>query len=344
MATRLSVTTRAAYLKGVWDNVVSNNPAWALLNAKGNIEFDQSGNTVDWNVEVGEHSGAARTIGAARSFADKNHWIAPSLAPVVRDFTDRLTWEEGRMNRGEEARVKLEKNMLKRMGKNMKKDLSEQLILGDGTSGSVSGLASIFSDDGTTIATGKEYNPNGTYAGYSMAINGLSGVADDVDTKAFTPLIVNALDAEFDIASGSGTTWATNSAGAIRYAIQQLCFSQDSDYKPDVVLLNKTDFIAYLNGNDDKIQLNHEMKVGTDYLGFENVAADLSTPVIWDESVPAGIGYVLNFDQMGAHFWHEGAVHLEEDHDITTNSELYAAESLWQLRIDPRYQGKIITA
>lgn len=342
--TRLSVTTRANYLKGIWDNVTDYNPFWAFLKRLGTIKYNETGRSIDWNVEVGEHSGSARTIGASRSFADRNHYIAPTLEPVVRDFTDRITWEEGQMNRGEEARVKVQKDLLMRMGKNMKKDLSEQAILGDGTSGSVSGLAAIFSDDGTTIVTGKEYNPNGTYGGYSMAIGGLVGTADDVGDYAFTPLIVNALDAEFDIAAGTGTTWAANCKGAIRYAIQNRCFSMDPEYKPDVVLLNRADFITYLNANDSRIQLNHETKVGNDFLGFESVYADLGVPVTWDEHVPAGEGYVLNFSQMGCHFWHEGPVYLDDDKDIQTNAQLYAAEALYQLRINPRYQAKIVTA
>jgi len=342
--TRLSVTTRTNYLNAIWDNIQDNVVAWAMLKRKGNITYNETGSAVEWNAEVGEHKGSARTIGDARSFEDKNHYINPALTPVVRDFTDRITWEEGQMNRGAEARVKLEKTIMKRMGKNMKKDLASQLIIGDGTGGDVSGLASIFSDDGTTIEGGKQYNPNGTYAGYSLALGGLDGIADDVEAGAFAPLIVNALDAEFDIAAGTGTTWASNSTGAIRYAIQKLCYSNDPEFKPDVVILNRNDYIAYLNGNDDKIRLNHEMKVGTDHLGFENVAGDLNTPVVWDEFVPDGVGYVVNFDQIGAHFWHEGAVYLDDDNDIKTNAQLYAAEALWQLRINPRYQGKIITA
>lgn len=341
---RLSIATRTAYLKSVWDNVITNNPAWAFLQRKGNISFNQTGTSVDWPVEVGEHVAAPRTAGAARTFADHNHFIRPVLTPVVRDFTDRMTWEESQMNRGDEAIIKVEKNILARMGKNMKKDLQSQLLIGDGTGGSVSGLAAIFSDDGTTIATGKEYNPNGTYGGYSLAIDGLVGSVDDPVSKAFTPLIVNALDAEFDISAGTGTTWRTNCTGAIRYAIQKLCFSQDPEYRPDVVILNQADFITFLNANDSKIRLNHEMKVGTDTLGFENVVGDLGVPIIWDENMPAGEGMVLNFDQMFADFWHEGPVYLDDDKDITTNARLYAAESLWQMRINPRYQGKIITA
>lgn len=341
---RLSITTRAAYLKSVWDNVVTNNPAWAFLQRKGNITFNQTGTSVDWPVEVGEHVASSRTAGAARTFADHNHYIRPTLTPVVRDFTDRMTWEEGQMNRGEEAIIKAEKNILNRMGKNMKKDLAYQLLVGSGSNGNVSGLASIFSDDGTTIETGKEYNPNGTYGGYSLAIDGLVGSVDDPVSKAFTPLIVNALDAEFDISAGTGTTWKTNCNGAIRYAVQKVTYSQDPEFRPDVVILNQSDFIAYLNANDSRIELNHTMKVGTDMLGFDNVLCDAGIPVIWDENMPAGQGMVLNFDQIFADFWHEGPVYLDDDKDITTNARLYAAESLWQMRINPRYQAKIITA
>jgi len=345
---RISSTTISKYLNGAWENYVENKFVFKMMKQRSKFTYNNSGTSQTWDARVGKYQGAAYEAGTARTFTSKNHYVQATLPWTEIDLTEEITQLEMKQNRGREALVKLNKRILRDMSEDMQEQLGGFILSGDGTLSPAepSGIESFLSDDGTNPAgTGtKELNPDSTYAGLSCALGGVAALANvttaDALNDAWSPVIVNGLSTDFN----GGSTWAVNALDAMRYARVRLTKSQNRKCRPDCFLLNQTDYIAVLALLDAKQTIFVRSRPDPiQGVGFDMVQFDGMT-VVWDEDVPAGVGYVWNFDWSCYDFLDDKPVTVEQDDWIGAKGRLYAAQSSGQTKFNPRYFGKIITA
>lgn len=343
---RINQTTIAKYLNGAWNNHAQNKFIFKMLQDKGHMTFGNSGTTLSWRMRVGKYQAAAYEAGVDRTFTSKGHYAQANLPWTEIDLTEEITQLEMKENRNKEALINLNKRVLRDMSMDIKEQMGFFIIQGDGTLSPAqpSGMESFLSDDGTPVpASGtKELNPNSTYAGLSCALGAVAALPDvtaaDVLADAWSPIIVDATSSDF-----TGTTWAVNALDALRYANIRATKGNTKELRIDAFLCNQADYVAILNLlQAQQINYIRSTPASVEGAGFDKIEFDTVT-VVWDEDVPAGTVYGVNFDWMYYDFLDPTPVTVEQDDFIVSKSRLFAAQSAGQLRFNPRYFVKIKT-
>src|SRR5687768_16115295 len=96
----------AKYLKGAVDTTIRNRKLLAMLQSKGRIKYNESGEHLEWNVKHSEPPVETHTDGAVVDYSRHDLWRRLSVDWRGYKATDMYTDKERQMAKGPEALVK----------------------------------------------------------------------------------------------------------------------------------------------------------------------------------------------------------------------------------------------
>lgn len=274
---------------------LEHQPLLGLLDQKGRISTGHSGLSYDWNVAVGRNPGTS-----VEDFQDlqskivrRNHEIRCNL-----DWAEYASGEAASAGefarQGEDTTISnLKQHRIPGMLDAMLDDnlMDDILNSDDPTDNSIVGLESIF---GYTAGSTDTVVANDTYAGYSTAPNGLTGV-DGAESDAWSPSLVNQGSTNF-------SSWSNTTARKItQFAIAKTVKGTRADQKPDFGLFNQDEWITLKDqvGNQERIMVGANNTDTAWGLGGDLYYIPIDgVKIFWDSKVASGAKYILNSDQL----------------------------------------------
>lgn len=297
---------------------------FALLEQSGNVIMNNSGRGFDWNVRFRNAPVTGNSGETPRTFSRINMWKRAELPWRGFTTTDAIYRREMLENRGQQALVDVASKMAERLKESLEQHLSYQPYRDGNASGSendfhglesfcgytasttvdesVSGVASSRSASNTSDRYGY---PDDLYAGLSTKLGYYGGgrigsttgtwpnVSVDPDLDFYSPVIINYNSSQFDPA-GSARNWRTNCVAAVREGIHQCKRNDTKDSQIDLVVLDRSLYIQFLNSYRDKERIVVTKEGGLKALGFTDVITLDGVEVSSEYAVPAGRGYGLS--------------------------------------------------
>lgn len=348
------------YFKTQWENTQNHRPVLQALMKRGNVEKAIAGKSLVWNARVARYAMADYGIGESISISEKRHTIQASLPWSFQSMTDAITHEEMRMANGPEALQKRQTEICKNMYKDFETRINNGVLNTDGpaTTGSpIYGLPSFLNF--TFGGTSREGTANDSYAGYSTALNGLTGV-DNPESDGWTPKGVDATASDW---SGTTDTWEDNCIDAIQLLNTLLTYGGKAEEQPDLVILTRSDFALL------KTKLTASQRIifasapgnAPQGLGIPGGIVVDGLEVVFDADCPASTGYMINSRQAWLEILPASPIgdtgpslpgkgggsdmfEIRTQDDIRTNGIGVRANWGGQFRFNPRYHGRLKTA
>jgi hypothetical protein len=225
-------------------------------------------------------------------------------------------------NRNQEALVNVASQMASRLQESLEQHLSFQpYVDGDdpANSNSFHGLQSFtgytetLDSSGTELAEGrnalnnadKYFFPSDTYAGISTELGYYGGGRKDSSTDQwptapcdpeldfYSPVLVNYSCGDF-----GGTTWADNCVAATREGIHQCRRNDSKDAAIDMVVMDRSMYIDYLNKLDSKERAIITRENSLRSYGFSDVFEQDGVEITSEYACPTGKAFGLSIGNM----------------------------------------------
>lgn len=356
-------TTRHKYMKGASDLTLRKRLLLAMLKKRGRIMYNASGDELRWQVEFSQPPVSAYGDGGVIDFS--NHDAYRQLAVDWRGYvaTDTMTKKQQRMNRGDEALVKVFENKQNNLMKAIRDNFCGELYRdgsGVGRENNVHGLETFMGDDGNTVAADIIANPSDTYGETSLstALGALGGSWSSDGTAPNATLGTDwpdgSGDSEYDFLSPKLVNWSSNAWGtaatdwesncwrAISQTITWLTINGSDEGMPNLIPLASNLFQGYKEAQEVKTRISIPHKESQD-LGFGMVLNQDGVGIYPDFDCPINTGYALNLSTVTIHslfpelFWMEGP-----DKDPRTLwSYLWGTGFFGNVTYQPKYTAKI---
>ena len=340
---RTSATTLANHIREVEESMLRNFQLGALLESAGRVNYNNSGEGVDWPVQYRLHKVEGNTGETQRNFARRNLWKTANLEFRGYQTTDAMYYREFRSNKGPEGIVKVFDKFVERLETSMTQAFGGEYYVDGSASGneqSWHGLESMFALNGTVTATSGAQRtanaadivgyPNDSYAALSTVLGNYGGENEssqywpdgiaDGEFDFWSPLVVNYTTTHADLPS-STNTWAGQGDEAMRYAIINAQRNTSKNGQITNILLARDLYMGLLNIIDTKerIQISSEQSLRA--LGFKNVLNFDGIEVSWEAAIASGVGYGINYDNMELKSMDESLLRSEgPEYDIHSQS------------------------
>ncbi|NBW19128.1 MAG: hypothetical protein EBR82_65245, partial [Caulobacteraceae bacterium] len=254
---------------------------FALLESSGNIVMNQSGRGFDWNVRWKNANVTGNTGDTPRTFARTNMFKRPQLPWKGFVATDAIFRREMLENRGQQALVDVAGKMAERLQESLEQHLSYQPYKdGNANDNDFHGLESFLGYDGTideshatspftkrtSNNTADRYGyPSDTFADLSTVLGTYGGGrinvvgtvdattakwpnhAVDPEADFWSPVIVNYNATGLNKQAANSQSWAKNCTFALREGIHQCKRNDSVNSQIDMVALDRTLYIQFLN-------------------------------------------------------------------------------------------------
>lgn len=310
---RIVNTTIHKYIRDVEVNVLRNRKLLALLQKKGRITFNHSGDQLDWKVRYKQISMTGYADMDTLTFSRNNRWKTANLDWRGYAATDAMTKRETLLNKNTEAIVKVYSEIATNLMEDMEEQFGEELYIDGNATGNskrIHGLESFLGDTGSEASAGYIYPPSDTYAGLSTTLGNYGGnwstVSSNVNWPSGTgdahydfwsPLIVRYTSNSW---SASTKTWPNTCREVLRYAIIKGRRNKGKKGMLDLTLLENELYRQF----EEKLESNERLVItrGEDLglwsLGFKDVINFEGCDVTYEYGVPTNIGYGICTDAM----------------------------------------------
>lgn len=344
---RVVNTTIKKYIRKEEVNTLRNRKLTALLKEKGRITYNHSGESLDWKVRYKQAPLMGFADADTLTFPRRTRRKTATLGWRGYALAESMTQKEKLMNRSTEAIIKLFSSIAEDMMEEAGELFGDELYIDGNATGNSKRFHGIESFLGGTTSTGSDdvaLNAD-TYAGLNCALAAYGGTwtgtwptgTGDSEYDFWTPVLVNYLSSGI---VGTGDTWATQGAEAIRFGVIKCQRNKSKAGALDLILLNSALYEGLLNQLDSKERFISRpgrnegslAKLGfTDALNFDGV------DVSWEYGIPATIGYGFNLDKMelcslqSQIFVPEGP-----EYDMASASWRFALHCYGNLKCNPR--------
>lgn len=340
---------------------------FALLESSGNILMNQSGRGFDWNIRYKNAPVSGNTGDTPRTFQRTNMWKRAELGWRGFVTSDSIYRRELLENRNQEALVNVASQMASRLQESLEQHLSFQpYVDGDdpNNANSFHGLQSFTGniapdgnaktigaavptnnpfEDRNADAADKFGAPYDTYAGLSTKLGAYGGgligndttdnwptVPVDPEADFYSPCLINYTSTGFQT---GGNTWADNCVVATREGIHQCRRNDSKDAAIDMVVMDRSMYIDYLNKLDSKERAIITRENSLRSYGFSDVFEQDGVEITSEYACPAGKAFGLSIGNMELRclenqlFVAEGPYFSEE-----TQAYRYSCSTLGNLR------------
>lgn len=319
---RVVNTTHQQYVRQETINVLRNDKLLAMLEAKGRITFNNSGNFVTWPIEYRLIPVAPYADMDIVTFQRHNTDVLAELGWRGYAAAEAVSKKERLMNSGMEAFVNIWNERLNKLTKAMKRHFSGELYIDGNAAGNTKRLHGIESfmaatktlDITKTTPTSRTANaadkaayPDDTYAGLATELGNKGGSwtgswpdgAGDEEFDYFSPLLVNWSSTAWP-ASGAGTL-ANQGQKILRFAIMHSRKNVGKEGMVDLALLDRDLYIDFLQNvqTDQRVLVTRGANESLlTKLGFGDTVNFEGVDVSSEFEVPDSVGYGFNVDYM----------------------------------------------
>lgn len=352
---RTAATTLAQHVRDVEESMLRNYQLGALLEAAGQVNYNNSGRGFDWPVQYRLHAVEGNTGETARNFARVNLWKTANLEFRGYQVTDSMFHKEMLENRGPDGIVKVFGKMVSRLETSIKQGFGTQYYIdGNATNNEQAwhGLESMFGIDGTVnITDGSQRTanaadkvgyPSDTYAGLSTILGNYGGDQEsgvvwpdgiaDSEYDFWSPIVVNYTSSAF---GGASDTWAAQGDEAMRYGIIHSQRNTSKNGQITNVQLGRDLYIDFLNLIDDKERIMISSEHSLRALGFKNTVNFDGIEVSWEAGVPNAVGYGMNYSCIELKSMEDSLLRSEgPEYDIHSQSYNAVVSTLSNLKFD----------
>ena len=296
----------------------------AMIEAGGNIMYNQEGRGFDWPVRYRRHNLEGNSGETERNFVQRNLWQTAFLEYRGYQAVDSITEKSLQQNRGDSAIIKLWDNFQSRLDESVQQGLAGEFFVdGSATGNSLRwhGFESFFGGtqtitEGTAGAVARTANagdvslyPSDTYAGLSTILGNYGGSwgtqtaisstwpagRGELQYDFYSPIVVNYTSTAF---SGSADTWAEQCVESTRFLIVHMSRYESDMGDMQVVLLDRELYRQYLQKLDSKERINTSSALGLRSLGFQNTFQQDGVDITWEFGMPSAVGYGYNIKHM----------------------------------------------
>ena len=356
-------TTRHKYMKGASDLTIRKRLLLAMLRNRGRLTYNHSGDELRWDVEFSQPPVSAIGDGGVIDFS--NHDAYRQLGVDWRGYvaTDTMTMKQQRMNRGDEAIVKVFSKKQGNLMKSIRDNFCGELYRDGSAAGrenNIHGVETFCGDDGNTVVGDRIANPSDTYGETSLstAAGNLGGSWSSDGTAPNATLGTDwpdgQGDSEYDYLSpklvnwgstswGTGTnTWEANAWRVVSQTITWLCLTGGDEANPTLMPLAGNLFQGYKNAQEVKTRITVPHKESQD-LGFEMVLNQDGCGLYPDFDCPINTGYAFKLETIEVCslfpelFWMQGP-----DRDPRTQwSYLWGTGHYGNVKWSPKHVAKM---
>lgn len=329
---RILNTTHQQYVRSETINTLRNDKLLALLQAKGRITFNNTGNFVQWPVEYKLIPVTPYADMDVISFQRHNTDKIAQLEVRGYQTSEAISKKERLMNSGMEAFVNIWDTRFQKMNKAMNRHFSGELYIDGNASANTKrlhGFESFFAlqkvatvdqtlNITSTTPTNRDKNaadkvgaPDDTYAGLKTKLGDAGGSwtgswpdgTGDSEYDYWSPLIVNWSSTDW---SGAAGKWSTDGQAILRFGIMQARKNSGKEGLQDLVLLDRTRYIDFLADvqADQRVVIQRGPEASLlvrlgfgDTVNFEGV--DISS----EFEVGTDLGFGFNADFMELKSW-----------------------------------------
>lgn len=325
---RIANTTIANYFPEVQVEVLRSRRLGAMLESRGRIKMNVTGDGWDWKVQYRLPDVTTNDGTTVRTYSPQNCWKTAVLSHRGYQATDAITKGEALINSGQQAIVKVVNKIAGNLKQAIDDAMSEDYYIdGDATGNTerFQGIETFCATNGTVDSSqtggttaSRSANaadavgyPSDTYAGISTQL-GLYGGSNrataatgpdnhwpngtaDSEFDFWSPLIVNYTSTYFN---GATANWAEQGLEAMRFAIVHSNRNASKTGQTDMVLLDRTLYVAALNKLDAKERIAITNTTGLRSFGFKNVFELDGVEVSYEYGIPTAVGYGFNIQQM----------------------------------------------
>jgi hypothetical protein len=318
MFDRHAQTTMAQMLTEVEEAHQRNYALPAQLQSAGRYLYNQSGRGMIWSVRYKRHQVTANTGANRRNFAPRNLWKLAALGDRGYQATDSISSIEILQNKSKEALINVMSGFMERLKESVDDVLATQYYIDGNLAANVDfwqGLETMFGTNGTINAsTGAQRASNNddivgypydTYATLSTELGAYGGSQEsgtiwpngncDPQYEFWSPLVVNGSSTKF---SATTHTWRYQALEALRYAITHTGRLGGKTARPTTVIMCREMYrqLKDLMGTKEEISVEDENRLRS--LGFRDTVNFDGTEVTLEHSVPDGVAYGLNYENI----------------------------------------------
>jgi hypothetical protein len=345
---RIVNTTIHKYIREEEVNILRNRKLLALMQSRGRITFNHSGDLLDWKVKYKRAPMQGHSDSDTLTFSRRDRWKTAQIDWRGYAATDSMTKAERLKNKNTEAIIKIYDQIATSLMEDMEDQFGDELYIDGNASGNskrIHGIESFLSVSGAAAAGYIGVN-NDTYAGLSTALGNYGGAwtlsganstwpsgTGDAHYDFWTPLVVDYTDNSW---SASTKTWPNTCLEALRFGIIKGKKNKSKRGMLDVIMLNDELYRQFM----DKLQTEEQINVtrgnsnkGLLALGFTDVTNFDGVDVTFEYGIPSTVGYGWSIDNVelcslqGQLFVPEGP-----DFDIATQSWRFSIDFFGNLR------------
>lgn len=301
---RLRSTTHQQYSKKLTDAVMRARKILKLLDARGRISMNNSGEFMDWRVPYREAPLEPFEDLEAATISRQDRYKKAELPWRALRNTDALGYLEKIKNKGESAIINYYEKMTPELMKDAQQQFQDQ-FWASGSGQTWHGIESMMTNSGA--ATAYVATNSGTYAGLSTVLGTYGGSWDggsanwpqgkgDVAYDFWTPMIVDYTDTSWNATT---KTWPNTCQEAISFAITNQGRNRDSEM--DMVLLERRMYADLKDNLRTKEQLQIMKDSGPSgawAVGFQEVINLDGIDVTPEYGIAASTGYGVSIDQI----------------------------------------------
>jgi hypothetical protein len=348
---RIVNTTIHKYIREVEVNILRNRKLLALMQSRGRISFNHSGDLMDWKVRYKRAPMQGYADSDTLTFARRDRWKTAQLEYRGYAATDSMTKLERLKNKNTEAIVKVYSEIASNLMEDMEDQFGDELYVDGNATGNgkrIHGIESFMGDSGAAAA-GYVASPSDTYAGLLTNLGNYGGNwslsggnvewptgTGDAHYDFWSPLIVDYTDTAW---AATTKTWPNTCREALRYGILKGRKNKSKKGMLDLIMLNDELFRQF----EEKIEANERIVIqrgerqGLYALGFTDTINYEGVDVTSEYGIPTGVGYGWSMDNVelcslqGQMFVPEGP-----DMDIATQSYRFSIDFFGNARFNPR--------
>ncbi len=304
--TRVVNTTIHDYLREVEANVLRNRKLLALLQSKGRVTMNHSGDLMDWKVRYKRAPVSAYADMDTLTFSRRNRHLTAQLEWRGYAVPDMVTKKEKLMNKSTEAIVKIFSDMFSLLTEDIEDHFGDALYIDGNAAGKTKdlhGLESFLGDTGSEASAGFVYPPSDTYAGLVTTLGNYGGSwstssgnvnwpsgTGDAHYDFWAPLVVKVTSSSW---SASTKTWPNTCTEALRYGIIKGRRNKSKKGMMDLILLESEWFrqLEEKIATSERLVVNRNEPTGLWNLGFKDTINFEGCDVSYEYGVASETGY-----------------------------------------------------
>lgn len=302
-------TTIPNYIRQELVNILRSRILLSMLEQKGRVTMNWSGEKLDWKVEYKRAPMAQFADGDTINFSRRDRFKTAQLPWRQYVLTDMMSHLEKLQNRGEQAIIKNYETIIDRMLADFREQFCDELY-GDGNAAGrtrcIHGIES-FLGSGAAAAPGFVL-PSDSFAGLNTAPNSYGGTwtgtwpsgKGDAHYDFYSPILVDFVSNVSGAFSSSTKTWPNTCQEALRKLITKSRKSKAKEGTMDLILLEDDLFEQFKNALDTKVQLPvYRQDQCSEYqLGYDNIVNFDGVMITSEFGLPTNTGYGFNTMQM----------------------------------------------